>query len=110
MTWRVRIEPNAMVDGISIQMAEQLGGGFVQVPVFRREDQTREAGVSLPAPSLTLPDDLGRALLDALADHYGNTSGGRQQRADFEHERHRVDKLVDHLMRLQNAQPPGTSA
>lgn len=100
MTWRVRITPDAMVDGIAIQMADRVEGGFVQVPVFRREDTTRGPGSEQPVPSLTLPDDLGRALLDALAEHYGSTSGGRQQRADFEHERRRVDKLTDGLLRL----------
>lgn len=100
MTWRVRIVPDATVDGIAIQMANRSADGFVQVPVFRREDMTHEPGTVYPAPALTLDDALGRALLDALAEHYGNTAGGRQQRADFEHERTRVDKLTDRLLDL----------
>jgi hypothetical protein len=34
-----------------------------------------------------------------LAGYYGGTTGGLQQRADFEHERARVDRLIAHLIR-----------
>jgi hypothetical protein len=110
VTWRVAIVPDALVDGIALQIVESGGGHTQQLWFGSRSMQTVEPGNAMPSPSLTVDDELGRALLDALAEHYGHTSGGRQQRADFEHERRRVDKLVDHLMRAQTAQPPGASA
>lgn len=50
-------------------------------------------------PTLTLPDDFGHALLDALATHYGGVSSLRALRCDYDAERVRVDKLIEHLAR-----------
>lgn len=59
------------------------------------------AGPSEPGiqtePALKLDDDLARALLDALAAHYGGTSDTRQLRRDYEAERARVDRLLELL-------------
>jgi hypothetical protein len=100
MTYRIRIEQDARVDGIAVQIAERLADGAVIRQVrYERTDAVVVPEASMPAPSLVLSDDLGRALLDALAAHYGGTTGGRQQRADFEHERARVDRLIGHLTR-----------
>jgi hypothetical protein len=46
-------------------------------------------------PSFAMPVELAQVLLDALAEHFGGTSVGRQARADFVHERGRVDKLIE---------------
>lgn len=97
MTWRVRVLPDAAIDGITIQLAQRAG----DVTVYRRyevQESVVTPGAAFSEPSLALDDDLGRALLDALAEHYGNTTGGRQQRADYEHERGRVDRLIGHLI------------
>lgn len=100
MNWRIRVMPDAMADGIAIQIARQAGtAGHAEQVVFTRESQIVDVQVEVPRPSLTIDDDLGRALLDALAAHYGATTGGQQQRADFEHERGRVDRLIAHLTR-----------
>ena len=99
MTWRVRILPDAAMDGIAVQVARPLpGSGVVEVLTWQQSSVTVEPAVH-PAgeASLKVDDGLGRALLDALAAHYGGTTGGRQQRADFEHERGRVDRLLDTL-------------
>lgn len=100
MTWRVRIVPDATVDGIALQIVNSGVGVTQQLRYSRLSTETVEPGISMPAPSLTVDDELGRALLDALAEHYGHTSGGRQQRADYEHERRRVDKLTDRLLTM----------
>lgn len=94
MTWNVVVTPDAAFDGVAIQIGRRLADGTLQGLTFAQDVTTREPGTSWPAPSMQFTDDLARALLDALADHFGNTSGGRQQRADFEHERGRVDRLI----------------
>lgn len=101
MTYRVRIEQDGRVDGIALQIFERFGEGLTlrQVRYTAAVYEPVAPEASMPSPSLTLPDDLGRALLDALAAHYGGTTGGLQQRADFEHERRRVDQFIAYLTR-----------
>jgi hypothetical protein len=99
VTWRVEVTRSAVADGVAIEIAHR-SGNVVERLHFTRQTEVVEPYAAAPVPSLVVDDGLGRALLDALADHYGNTSGGRQQRADFEHERRRVDKLTDRLLGL----------
>jgi hypothetical protein len=103
MTWRIRIQPDAAMDGIAIQVARRVGdSGHIEQVRWSRDSQVISGGEALavmPAPSIIFDDDLGRALLDALSSYYGGTTGGLQQRADFEHERARVDRLIAHLTR-----------
>ncbi|MFY1595460.1 hypothetical protein [Micromonospora sp. WMMD737] len=94
MTWRVVVTPDAALNGVAMQIARRLDGGAVQALRFEQTVDVIPEGVAMPGPSMALTDDLAMALLDALADHYGNTTGGRQQRADYEHERGRVDRLI----------------
>lgn len=54
------------------------------------EDPTAEI-----APTLFLGHEEARVLLDALAQHYQGASDMRLLRADRDHERGRVDKLLD---------------
>lgn len=99
MTWRIRVTPDATVDGIAVQIARKIGDGHIEQLRFTNDHTVRATeGEAMPLPSLTLDDGLGRALLDALAGHYGGTTGGVQQRADFEHERQRVDRLIGALI------------
>lgn len=49
-------------------------------------------------PLLRIPEDVARALLDALAQHFGGTSNSRQLRQDYDAERARVDKLIDSMI------------
>lgn len=101
MTWRIRIVPDARIGdgGIAVQISRRVGDrGHTELLTFRQDTEVvAPEAVAMPTPSLTIPDDLGRALLDALAGFYGGTTGGLQQRADFEHERARVDRLIAHL-------------
>jgi hypothetical protein len=101
MAWRVRIVPDVTVDGIAIQAAERHATGPTVQRVWTWREELVEPGVEMPAPSITMDDDLARALLDALSDHYRGTSTGRQDRADFEYERARVDRLLGHLIGAQ---------
>lgn len=98
--WRVRIVPDAAADGVAIQIVRRNESASFQLLFAVKQDTRVEPGEAMPRPSLVLHDDLGRALLDALAEHYGGASPGRQQRADFEHERRRVDRLTDALITI----------
>lgn len=49
-------------------------------------------------PTFVLDDELARVLLDGLAEYYGGTGSVRTLRADLEHERKRVDKMIDNLI------------
>jgi len=49
-------------------------------------------------PTLTLPDDMARALLDALTRHYHGAEDTRALRRDYDDERKRVDKLTGALI------------
>lgn len=69
--------------------------------VFRTITEA-EHGTQLP-PTLRIPDHIGRALLDALAAHYGGTTEVQTTRKDLLHERGRVDKMIDHLIKRGEA-------
>jgi hypothetical protein len=48
---------------------------------------------------LRLDHDQGRAVYEALAEHYGHTGlDTRALREDYEEERSRVDRLLDYVM------------
>lgn len=49
-------------------------------------------------PTLCLAEPEARALLEALAAHFGGTGPAKAARDDFLHERGRVDKLTDALI------------
>lgn len=51
----------------------------------------------LESPTIMLPSGMARALLDALAQHFGGTGDVRQLRKDHDAERARVDKLIGTL-------------
>ena len=55
-------------------------------------------------PALVIPQDAARALLDALAQHFGGTGDTRQLRKDYDAERTRVDKMINHLIDLSARQ------
>lgn len=52
-------------------------------------------------PTLFLPDNHARALLDALSAHYGGTSDTRTLRRDYDAERARVDKMLGAILERQ---------
>ena len=51
-------------------------------------------------PTLRLSGDEARALLGALMTHFQGTDDQRLLRADYQHERERVDKLTDAVVEL----------
>jgi hypothetical protein len=62
-----------------------------------------DAAAAHQDPFLRIEDDMARAVLDALAAHYGGTLDARQLRKDYEAERRRVDKMIDRLTQPEQA-------
>lgn len=86
--------------GVRIWLVQHLGPDRLAVAqptdlVYREHD---DAGTETP-PTLRLRDDMGMALLDALAAHYGGHSDLRKLRQDYDAERARVDRMLAHLIR-----------
>jgi hypothetical protein len=61
-------------------------------------------------PTLTIQLEVAHALLDALSEHFGGTGGQREQRADYTHERGRVDKLLTALTTIATREQPPNRA
>nr|MDT0660843.1 hypothetical protein [Micromonospora sp. DSM 115978] len=61
--------------------------------VMREVDDAESQG----APTLRIPEEMARALLDALSAHFGGTSEVMTLRADYRAERDRVDRMINYL-------------
>lgn len=97
--WRARVIGDDMATlGLRIVAGRRYIGapmGEHVTAIGARGLDTEVHDAAVVPPHLVVPEGLARALLDALAEHFGGTSVGRQARADFLHERGRVDKLID---------------
>lgn len=102
MTARAYIQPDMLNwHGIAVWLGRSDPGRDeveVVLPIeLVIERQTMMEGAASREPTLRLPDDLARALLDALVQHYGGHQNLRSLRADYDAERKRVDRFIDHL-------------
>jgi hypothetical protein len=98
MTARVRVDYDINSDGLAIWLAMGQPGQRLIAEAVRLEWRTTEPAVALAEPTLRLPDDVARALLDALTAHYGGAPELQSLRKDYVAERGRVDKMIDHLI------------
>lgn len=105
MTWRAYAQHDYVVRGVAVHLIRHghEGAGYtIVVPAeLTMRDVPPEASNQFhpDEPSLRLTDDMARALMDALSAHYGGTSDVRTLRADLLHERGRVDRVIDYLIR-----------
>lgn len=99
MTWRVRIDHDFLRDGIAISMGRRYQDGMAVVKSVELVLHQQDAAL-LVEPALRIDDELGRALLDALALHYGGTVDARTSREDMLAERKRADKLIDAVIAI----------
>jgi hypothetical protein len=86
-------------DGVGIYLVDtENGNRRVAEPVdFVWSPVAEAVEVAVQAPTLRMPEHVARALLDALAAHFGGTSEVQTLRKDYMAERARVDKMIDHL-------------
>ena len=98
---RAYVNPDFARLGLAIHLIDQRGQDgptFLAAPaelVFSEIDPM----TSGQEPTLQLSDEAARALLDALAAHYGGSSDVQTLRKDYLAERARVDKMIDHMVR-----------
>lgn len=93
--------------GISIlneQPNDDGGAPFRRLLRFNGDDMLRtweEIDYNQPMqPTLTLGHDEAHALVAALTNHYQGVDDQRALRKDYDHERGRVDKLLDAITRI----------
>lgn len=98
-------EPFEGLSSLNVVIADHQGEGRILVMHLDENGRVRWDEIephTEPTPTLTLPMDTGRALLDALTRHYQGAEDTRQLRHDYERERGRVDehtKLIAELVR-----------
>lgn len=103
--FKARIADHFAADGCAIWLYTEWEKGKRSVMHFSADGvngvawQDAEATAEIP-PTMRLPDDAARALLDALLRHYQGASDMHTVRADLLHERGRADKLTDALIRI----------
>lgn len=98
--WYSHARPD--LDGVALTLVYYEGRGTIAQAVqpVQFEMAPKPEGTMAPV-ALTLDGDQARALYEALAEHFTGTAVMQTQRADLLHERGRVDKLMDHVMRVQ---------
>lgn len=98
MTARAYVLDDIPMDGIAIYLIDRAGEHRY---LLKDGDRIHLEPNTQAEPSLRISAEFGRALLDALAAHFGGVSEAQTLRADYLAERARVDKLIDNLI-----QPP----
>ena len=78
-------------NGDEIRVLKDLGGAD-RFPVW----DFATPGTEAPA-GIRIEDDVAKALLDALLDHYRGGHDARELRKDYDAERARVDIFIKHL-------------
>jgi hypothetical protein len=61
---------------------------------------TPQERLAIQEPSLRLPDDVARAVMDELIRYYHGSSDTLALRRDYDHERGRADKMIDALITM----------
>ena len=92
-----------MIDGLAVYVSLKHGPQQRQVMHCHGEnsvswDDVDPAGIV--EPTIKLPGEAARALLDALLRHYQGASDMHTVRSDLLHERERVDKLTSGLLQI----------
>jgi hypothetical protein len=95
------IEIDFIGQGIAVNVIRRNGDRIDVLMVLGTVDtfpiwRTLEPATQAP-PGLRIPDDVAKALLDALLDHYRGGHDARELRKDYDAERARVDIFIKHL-------------
>lgn len=102
MTAKALVREDVAFDGVAISIRVQGGPGGSEMLDFEDVMPSHVAPCDeSTAVPLRLTHDAARALYEALAKHYGglhDEAGVRALRADYDHERGRVDRLIGHLI------------
>ena len=101
--WRAMARYNPATMNVSVIIGRQAGDGVQYLSEIGNGSQfaaieQREVGDNTPPPELHIEEDVAKALLEALAEHFGGTVDTRTLRKDYLAERARVDKLIEKLI------------
>lgn len=104
---KVKVREDHFLDSTVVNIVDRNGTATGANLIMRFEDgevrwEPYEPGTEVKA-SLRLPDEVARALLDALHQHFAGATDARSLRADYNHERGRVDRLIGAL--IEGRQP-----
>lgn len=103
--WRANVlHEDVMSRDLLVMIGARSGNAYDSYEVIteissNRAVLTHHEGLVEGPPPLRIPTDAARALYDALAQHFGGTSNSKQLRADYDAERARVDKFINHLIK-----------
>lgn len=107
MTMRTHVVNDFPMGGIAVYVVNMINEGrslVMQPDGFGGTWVEHDPQTSLDVPpTIRLPEDVARALLDSLARHFGGVSEVQTLRVDYLAERGRVDKLTDALIRQTDA-------
>lgn len=105
--WEAHLQPNPVMRTVDVVLFRPFYGGpvlgeFVDrinaeqgAVIVRRDTDTTLAD----PPTLRLPEAVAAALFAGLLEHFGGPGADRELRADYLHERDRVDRLIEVLVR-----------
>jgi hypothetical protein len=88
------VRSNPMAEAIEVMIGIPGDAPVGLVELGFRSARWQPFGPDEDPPTITIPDDVARALLDALSAHYGGTGDTRALRRDYDAERARVDRLI----------------
>lgn len=96
MSARAHVEFNLLDRRVYIHVADADVALSFAEPVFVGAHPAEVPDVD----PLKLPEDIARAMYEALAEHFGHSGHDtRALRKDYDAERARVDRMLDHLLR-----------
>lgn len=99
--YRVAVKNDFMM-GTAVTFALDYGGDEIKILHFEggtdRWDSVNRLVVD--KPSLRIPEEFARALYEELARYFNGTSESATARADLLHERSRVDKCLESLIKI----------
>lgn len=100
MTVEAHIESDYVGEGLKVVVLRKNAGtaALIQVGSNNRLDMWKHIDDAVESPFIWITEDTGRALLEALLEHYNGSQDTRQLRKDYDHERARVDKLINYAI------------
>jgi len=96
-TFEAHVSDDFMIDGVAvyISLKHDHGRQILHISSDGTQEWADHEPLAPAEPTLKLPGEAARALLDALLRHYEGAPDMRTARQDLLHERGRVDKLTD---------------
>lgn len=106
MNWKAHLKYEPESDTVRMNLHAAVDGGAIIVLDDGTEHRIFNATEALALPEgrcagLRIPEDAVGPLFVALAKYVGAVEHPQQLRSDYEHERGRVDKLIDAFLATQ---------